>query len=75
MAIIEQKGLYSQPNFLPRLKVVNASRNWGLNFDLATSQIIPCETTAKVIMQVLLDHRLVSEVTDISYDVPDTVQV
>ncbi len=75
MAIIEQKGLYGQPHFLPRLKVVNTARNWGLNFDLTTSQIIPCETTAKVIMQVLLDHRLVSEVTDISYDVPDTVQI
>ena len=75
MAIIEQKGLYSQPNFLTRLQIVNASRNWGLNFDQATSQIIPCETTAKVIMEVLLDHRLISEVTNISYAVPDTVQI
>lgn len=75
MATIEQKGLYSQPNFLSKVKLVSASRNWGLNFDLTTSQIIPCETTAKTIMQVLLDHRLVSEVTDISYDVPDTVQI
>jgi Domain of unknown function (DUF4868) len=75
MATIEQKGLYSQPNFIAKLKAVNAQRNWGIKFDPITGQIIPCNQTAKVIMQVLLDHRLVSEVTDNTYDVPDAVQV
>lgn len=75
MAAIEQKGLYSQPNFIAKLIAVNSQRNWGINFDPANSRIIPCCQTAKVIMQVLLDHRLVSEVTDNTYDVPDAVQV
>lgn len=75
MAIIEQKGFYSRPNFITTLMNVNNSRNWGLNFDPNTNQIIPCEQTVKVIMQVLLDHRLISEITSTTYDVPDTVEV
>lgn len=75
MAAIEQKGLYSQTNFIAKLMAVNSQRNWGINFDPANGRIIPCSQTAKVILQVLLDHRLVSEVTDNTYDVPDAVQV
>jgi len=75
MAIIEQKGFYSRPNFITTLINVNNSRNWGLNFDQNTNQIIPCAQTVKVIMQVLLDHRLISEITSTTYDVPDTVEV
>jgi hypothetical protein len=29
----------------------------------------------KVIMQVLLDHRLMSEITDNIYDVPDAKEI
>lgn len=75
MAKIEQRALYTQPNFLTTLKTVNAHRNWGLNFDAGTGQLIPCATTARTIMQVLLDHRLLSEVTAVTYDVPDATQV
>ena len=75
MARIEQRGLYNQPNFLPNLQAVNANRQWGLNFDPASGQLIPCATTARTIMQVLLDHRLLSEVTAVTYDVPDATQV
>ncbi len=75
MATIEQKALYSQPNFIAKLKAVNTQRNWGINFDPMTGRIIPCNQTTKVIMQVLLDHRLLSEVTDYTYDVPDAVKV
>lgn len=75
IATIEQKGIYSQPNFLSKLMIVNSNRNWGVNFDQTTGKIIPCDQTAKIIMQVLLDHRLISEVTDTTYDVPDAVQI
>lgn len=75
MAVIEEKGVYSRPNFIPTLQRVNTSRNWGINFDPANNTIIPCETTASTIINVLLDHRLMSEITDNIYDVPDATQV
>ena len=75
MAVIEQKSVYSQPGFLPTLKAVSDSRNWGLNFDESTNNIIPCEDTVKTIIQVLLDHRLLSELTSNTYDVPDAKPV
>jgi len=37
--------------------------------------IIPCESTVSTIINVLLDHRLMSEITDNIYDVPDATQV
>jgi hypothetical protein len=75
MAAIEEKGYYAQPDFLNRLQRVNTSRGWGIKFDSMTNKIIPCDQTARIIVQVLLDHRLISEVTDNIYDVPDTTQV
>lgn len=75
IARIEEKGLFLKPGFLPALQAVNGRRGWGLNFDLASGRLVPCDQTAKTIMQVLLDHRLLSEVTDTIYDVPDATQV
>lgn len=75
MARIEERSLFTRPGFLQAVRVVNQRRGWGLNFDQATQQIIPCAQTIKAIMQVLLDHRLTSEVTDLSYDVPDATQI
>lgn len=75
MAVIEQKGLYSRPNFTIKFQNVSIQRNWGINFDPATGKIVPCDQTVQAIMQVLLDHRLVSEITDNTYDVPDAVQI
>lgn len=75
MGVIERKGIYSRPDFITKLMVANTSRGWGLNFDIANNTIIPCANTASTIIQVLLDHRLISEITDIIYDVPDAVQV
>jgi len=75
MATIEEKNLYNQPGFITRFQAVSTQRNWGINFDPQTGRIIPCAQTAKVIMQVLLDHRLVSEITNSTYDVPDAVRV
>lgn len=75
MAVVEQKSLFAAPQFLPTLQQVSVNRGWGLNFDPATGKIVACEQTVKAIIQVLLDHRLLSEVTSIIYDVPDAVQV
>ena len=75
MAVIEQKGLFSRPSFITNLKAVSNSRGWGLNFDENSNAIIPCESTVKTILQVLLDHRLVSEITTNVYDVPDANQI
>ncbi|EGH05003.1 hypothetical protein PSYAE_24193, partial [Pseudomonas amygdali pv. aesculi str. 0893_23] len=75
MATIEQKSLYSNPGFMNSLKQVNALRNWGLNFDQTNDKIIVCSATAPTILQVLLDHRLMSEVTSNIYDVPDAIQI
>ncbi|EOI6461041.1 DUF4868 domain-containing protein [Vibrio cholerae] len=73
MAVIEEKGIYKQANFIKNLISVNSKRNWGLNFE--NDKIVPCEKTVKVILQVLLDHRPISEITDHIYDVPDAKQV
>lgn len=75
MATVEQKGLYGQPHFLERLRFVSVQRSWGINFDVTTNKIIACNQTAKTILQVLLDHRLMSEITDNIYDVPDATKI
>lgn len=75
MARIEERALFSRPGFLGAVQTVSTRRGWGLNFDPGTSRLIPCDRTVKTIMQVLLDHRLLSEVTDLIYDVPDATQV
>lgn len=75
MGVIEEKGIYSEPNFISNLIRVNSSRNWGINFDISNNTIIPCSETTGTILQVLLDHRLMSEITNYIYDVPDATQV
>ncbi|XDF35070.1 Kiwa anti-phage protein KwaB-like domain-containing protein [Paracidovorax avenae] len=75
MARIEERSLFDRPGFLGALQQVSTRRGWGLNFDPVTNQLIPCDQTIRTIMQVLLDHRLLSEVTDFIYDVPDATQV
>lgn len=75
MARIEERALFVRPGFLTAVQAVSAKRGWGLNFDPQTQQLVPCEQTIKTVMQVLLDHRLLSEVTDFIYDVPDATQV
>ena len=75
MARIQERSLFNKPGFLTAVQAVSAKRQWGLNFEPKTNRLIPCDQTVKTIMQVLLDHRLLSEVTDLIYDVPDATQV
>lgn len=74
MTVIQQKALYRTPGFSDRVKLVSETRNWGINFD-QDGKISVCKETAKVVIQVLLDHRLLSEVTETIYDVPDAEAV
>lgn len=74
MTVIQQKALYRRTGFPERLRNVSESRNWGLNFD-ESGKITVCQDTARIVMQVLLDHRLLSEVTETIYDVPDAEAV
>jgi hypothetical protein len=75
MARIEERSLFTQPGFLEAVQAVSARRGWGLNFDATSGRLVPCDQTAKTILQVLLDHRLLSEITDFIYDVPDATQI
>jgi hypothetical protein len=75
MARIEERSLFTRPGFLQAVQAVSARRNWGLNFEANTGRLIPCELTARTIIDVLLDHRLLSEVTDFTYSVPDATQL
>lgn len=70
ITVIQSKAIYLRPGFSQKVQTVNQTRNFGLNFD-ANGKIIVYNNTAKTIMQILLDHRLLSEITDTIYDVPD----
>lgn len=74
MAVIREKALYRDGAFIERLRSVNAERNWGIGF-AADGKIIPTVETARIILQVLLDHRLLSELSLTTYDVPATTPV
>lgn len=74
MTVIQQKALYRIPGFSEKVKVVSDVRDWGIKFD-GNGKITVCENTARVVIQVLLDHRLLSEVTETTYDVPDAEAV
>ena len=74
MTVIQQKELYKIPGFSEKVKAVSDARNWGLNFD-QEGKIALCENTVRVVIQILLDHRLLSEVTEKIYDVPDAEAV
>lgn len=75
MAAVMQKNIFSHPNFLPNLQQLNQQRNLGLNFDPVSGQILVCDKTAKLVMDALLDHYLMSEVTANFYLVPDATKI
>jgi hypothetical protein len=74
MAVIQSKGLYRNTEYLTRLQQVNTQRNWNIQFD-NNGRIVPTPETVKVIVQVLLNHRLFSELSLETYDVPSAVPV
>jgi len=74
MAVVRDKGYYKDQKYIARLKTVNGQRGWGIQFD-GNGRIMPTAETARVIMQVLLNHRLYSELSLTTYDVPSTTPV
>jgi hypothetical protein len=74
MAVIQQRGLYADATYMTRLRQVNGLRNWNITFD-AQGRIEPTDATMRTIMQVLLNHRLRSELTETDFDVNASTQV
>lgn len=74
MSAIQSKGLHQDLNFLVRLKQVNQQKQWNIQFH-DDGRINPTEGTVKTIIQVLLDHRLYSELSLNTYDVPSSTPV
>lgn len=68
MAVVQERAHYQDPNFMERLRQVNHERQWNIQFD-ADGKIVPSAETARAIIQVLLNHRLHSELTNNDFDV------
>lgn len=69
MAVVQERGFYSNALFMDKLRAVNTARNWNINFD-AEGKIVPTPESVRTIIQVLLNHRLHSEITGDDFDVP-----
>lgn len=74
MAVIQQKAHYTDHEYMDRLRDINAQEGWNIQFDGA-GRIVATECTMKVIMQVLLNHRLYSRLSLTTFDVPSTSAV
>lgn len=74
MAVIQQRALYADASYMARLRQMNGIRNWNITFD-GQGRIAPTEATMRTIMQVLLNHRLRSELSEMDFDVNSSVQV
>lgn len=74
MSAIRQKGFYKDNGFVARLVQCNQRENWGIEFDPQGKIVITSEKV-KDIIQVLLDHRLKSELSLNTYDVPNTMAI
>lgn len=69
MAVVQERAYYSSAPFMDRLREVNQARNWNIGFD-ADGKIVPSPESIRTIIQVLLNHRLHSEITGDDFDVP-----
>lgn len=74
MAVIEQRAYYANPAYMQRLRAVCANRKWDIKFD-NNGRIFATQDNMKDVMQVLLNHRLFSELSLESFDVPSTAPV
>lgn len=74
MAVIADRGYYKDAAYMQRLKEVNATEDWKIVYD-EHGRIVPCADSAKTIMQVLLNHRLFSQLSLTSFDVPSATQI
>jgi hypothetical protein len=74
MAVIQQRGNYANPEYMQRLRSANEQEGWNIAFD-PNGRIIATAETMRVIMQVLLNHRLYSKLSLTTFDVPSSSAV
>jgi hypothetical protein len=74
MAVVQERAFYANPQYMQRLRQVSAARQWGLQFD-EHGRIVPTAESIRVIIQVLLNHRLHSELSETDFDVPSASPV
>lgn len=74
MAVVQERAFYSNASFMDKLREVNQARNWNIGFD-ADGKIVPSPESVRTIIQVLLNHRLHSEMTGDDFDVPSASPV
>lgn len=74
MAVVQERAYYSDANFMAKLQAVNQARNWKIDFDVK-GKIVPSPESVRTIIQVLLNHRLHSEMTGDDFDVPSASPV
>lgn len=68
MAVIQQRANYANRDYMDRLREANSDEGWQIEFD-PDGKIIATADTMKVIMQVLLNHRLYSKLSLTTFDV------
>jgi hypothetical protein len=73
ISVIQTLGYYRDPAFIQRLKAVNVSKGWNIQFE--NDQITFTEETIDTILTVLQDKRLHSLLTDQDFDVPSATKV
>ncbi|CAN7246625.1 DUF4868 domain-containing protein [Caballeronia sp. LjRoot34] len=69
MAVVQERAHYANQDYMQRLRATSAARNWQIRFD-DRGRIIPTEDTIRTVIQVLLNHRLHSELSETDFDVP-----
>ncbi|WP_237881047.1 Kiwa anti-phage protein KwaB-like domain-containing protein [Pseudomonas sp. PGPR40] len=69
MAVVQERGYYNDVAFMEKLRLVNHERQWNIIFD-DNGKIVPSDESVRAIIQVLLNHRLHSELTGHDFDVP-----
>ena len=74
MAVVQERAFYCNAPFMEKLREVNQARNWNICFD-AAGKIVPSPESVRTIIQVLLNHRLHSEMTGDDFDVPSASPV
>lgn len=68
MAVVQERGFYNDAGYMERLRQVNQERQWNIAFD-ERGKIVPSLESVRAIIQVLLNHRLHSELTGNDFDV------
>lgn len=67
IATIKNLGYYKDQSYLAKFKVVNESKNWGIEFD--KGQIVITDDTLDDVLTVLQNKRLYSELSEEDFDV------